>query len=114
MTVCPNCPPSRTGSASGTPSDQVAGVLREALAQGRINADELEDRLSRAYGARTFGWVASAHCAAASVPATRAGSVRRSRAKTRAPDSAQTGADTGRNAERPGQARAVSLPGVRR
>jgi hypothetical protein len=35
--------------------DQVAGVLREALAQGRINADELEERLSRAYAARTFG-----------------------------------------------------------
>lgn len=34
--------------------DQVAGVLREALAQGRISADELEDRLSRTYGARTF------------------------------------------------------------
>jgi len=26
--------------------DQVAGVLREALALGRINADELEERLS--------------------------------------------------------------------
>jgi hypothetical protein len=35
--------------------DQVAGVLREALAQGRINADELEERLSRAYAAQTFG-----------------------------------------------------------
>jgi hypothetical protein len=34
--------------------DQVAGVLREALALGRINADELEERLSRAYAARTF------------------------------------------------------------
>jgi len=35
--------------------DQVAGVLREALALGRINADELEERLSRAYAAQTFG-----------------------------------------------------------
>jgi hypothetical protein len=35
--------------------DQVAGVLREALAQGRIDAGELEERLSRAYAARTFG-----------------------------------------------------------
>lgn len=34
--------------------DQVAGVLREALARGRINADELDERLSRAYAARTF------------------------------------------------------------
>lgn len=34
--------------------DQVAGVLREALARGRIDTDELDERLSRAYTARTF------------------------------------------------------------
>lgn len=49
-------PAKRNGvRVSDADRDQVAGVLREALAQGRISADELEERLSRAYAARTFG-----------------------------------------------------------
>jgi hypothetical protein len=34
--------------------DQVAEVLREATSQGRLTFDELEERLSRAYTAKTY------------------------------------------------------------
>jgi hypothetical protein len=48
--------PARRNEArvSDADRDQVAGVLREALAQGRISTGELDERLSRAYAARTF------------------------------------------------------------
>jgi len=35
--------------------EQVATEIREHFAQGRLDADELSDRLGRAYGARTAG-----------------------------------------------------------
>ena len=38
--------------------DRVAAVLREAHAEGRLDADELAERLDAAYTARTFGELA--------------------------------------------------------
>ena len=39
--------------ASDSEREQVAGVLRDHAAQGRLDVDELADRLERAYAART-------------------------------------------------------------
>jgi hypothetical protein len=41
--------------ASDTEREQVAGVLREHAGEGRLDVDELDDRLRRAYAARTRG-----------------------------------------------------------
>jgi hypothetical protein len=41
--------------ASDTDREAVAGVLGRALSDGRLTVDEYEDRLTRAYAARTYG-----------------------------------------------------------
>ncbi|HUA50325.1 MAG TPA: DUF1707 domain-containing protein [Solirubrobacteraceae bacterium] len=41
--------------ASDADRDQVAERLRHATAEGRLNADELEERLEAAFAARTYG-----------------------------------------------------------
>jgi Domain of unknown function (DUF1707) len=41
--------------ASDAERDQVAEVLRSHAAEGRLDADELDDRLGAAYAARTHG-----------------------------------------------------------
>jgi DUF1707 SHOCT-like domain len=50
--------PDRTGHRQMRVSDadreQVAEVLREATGQGRLSFDELEERLTRAYAAKTY------------------------------------------------------------
>lgn len=48
-------PEHRAGDAD---RDRVAAVLREAHAEGRLDADELAERLGAAYAARTFGELA--------------------------------------------------------
>jgi hypothetical protein len=41
--------------AADTDREAVAGVLGRALSDGRLTVDEYEDRLARAYAARTYG-----------------------------------------------------------
>lgn len=41
--------------ASDTDRERVADLLREAAAQGRIDMDELDERLEAVYAARTYG-----------------------------------------------------------
>jgi hypothetical protein len=41
--------------ASDTDRERVADLLREAAAQGRIDMDELEERLEAVYAAKTYG-----------------------------------------------------------
>ena len=41
--------------ASDTDRDQVAAILRDALADGRLDNDEFAERLDAAYRAKTFG-----------------------------------------------------------
>jgi hypothetical protein len=41
--------------AADTDREAVAGVLGRALSEGRLTVDEYEDRLTRAYTARTYG-----------------------------------------------------------
>jgi hypothetical protein len=48
-------PEHRAGDAD---RDRVAAVLREAHAEGRLDADELAQRLDATYAARTFGELA--------------------------------------------------------
>lgn len=48
-------PEHRAGDAD---RDRVAAVLREAHAEGRLDADELAERLDATYAARTFGELA--------------------------------------------------------
>ena len=45
--------------ASDADRDQVMDVLRNATAEGRLTADELEERLEAALTARTFGDLAA-------------------------------------------------------
>ncbi len=44
----------RAMRAADTDRDRVADVLREAVAQGRISFDELDERLDQAYAAKTY------------------------------------------------------------
>jgi len=48
-------PPRRTLRASDAERELVAERLRQATADGRLLAEELEERLSRALRARTYG-----------------------------------------------------------
>jgi hypothetical protein len=41
--------------AADSDREAVAGVLGRALSEGRLTVDEYEDRLTRAYAARTYG-----------------------------------------------------------
>ena len=57
--------PDRTGPgrapdlrASDADRDRVAAVIREAAAEGRIGLDEVDERLSAVYAARTYGELA--------------------------------------------------------
>ncbi len=54
--------PERTGHGqmrvSDADRDQVAEVLRDATSQGRLTFDELEERLSRTYAAKTYAELA--------------------------------------------------------
>lgn len=51
----PEQPPSPGGMrASDRDRDQVAEVLREAAAEGRLSMDELDERLDLVYGAKTY------------------------------------------------------------
>jgi hypothetical protein len=47
-------PDPRQLRAADTDRDRVADLLRQAAAEGRITFDELDERLSRAYAAKTF------------------------------------------------------------
>jgi Domain of unknown function (DUF1707)/2TM domain len=47
--------PDASHRASDAEREAVADRLRGAAAEGRLDADELEERLGRAYGARTIG-----------------------------------------------------------
>ena len=51
--------------------ERVAAELREHFAQGRLDTDELEDRLSRAYGARTAAELHALRTDLPHLPATR-------------------------------------------
>lgn len=42
--------------------DRAGAVLREALAEGRISLDELDDRLDRIYRSRTYGELDATMC----------------------------------------------------
>ena len=44
----------RAMRAADADRERVAGVLREAVAQGRISFDELDERLDQAYSAKTY------------------------------------------------------------
>ena len=54
MTDLPERAGHRQMRVSDADRDQVAEVLREATSQGRLTFDELEERLSRAYAAKTY------------------------------------------------------------
>lgn len=41
--------------ASDADREQVAGILRDALAEGRLDMEEFEERLDATYKARTYG-----------------------------------------------------------
>lgn len=70
--------------ASDTDRELVADRLREAAGHGRLTMDELEERLERAYGARTYAELepltrdlpGSGTTAPLPAPATRTGSVK--------------------------------------
>jgi len=47
-------PDPRQLRAADTDRDRVADLLRQAAAEGRITFDELDERISRAYAAKTF------------------------------------------------------------
>lgn len=51
--------------------ERVAAELREHFAQGRLDTDELEERLSRAYGARTMSELQVLRTDLPHLPATR-------------------------------------------
>lgn len=50
-----NLPEQRNLRISDAERDEVAAVLREAAAEGRLGLDELDERLSAVYGAKTYG-----------------------------------------------------------
>jgi DUF1707 SHOCT-like domain len=63
--------------AADADREQVAAVLREAAAEGRLDLSELDERLSRVYAAKTYGelepLIGDLPAAGMSVPAARLG-----------------------------------------
>ena len=45
--------------AGSADRERTVGVLRAAFTEGRLNQDELDDRVARAYAARTYGELAA-------------------------------------------------------
>lgn len=66
--------------ASDADRERVAAVVREAAAEGRIGLDELDERLSAVFAARTYGELAEV---TADLPADAAESARESAAPAR-------------------------------
>jgi hypothetical protein len=56
--VAPIAQPEPAMRASDADRDAVAGRLRAASEDGRLDVDELEDRLAQAYAAKTYGELA--------------------------------------------------------
>jgi DUF1707 SHOCT-like domain len=56
--------------ASSADRERAVGVLRAGFTEGRLTQDELEDRIGRAYAARTYGdlWVLTADLPAGALP----------------------------------------------
>src|SRR5579862_4853485 len=58
--------------AASADRERAVGVLRAGFAEGRLSQDELDDRLGRAYSARTYGelWALTADLPAGPFPST--------------------------------------------
>ena len=56
--------------AGSADRERTVGVLRAAFTEGRLNQDELDDRVARAYAARTYGdlWALIADLPAGPLP----------------------------------------------
>ena len=56
--------------AASADRERTVGVLRAAFTEGRLNQDELDDRVARAYAARTYGdlWALIADLPAGPLP----------------------------------------------
>jgi hypothetical protein len=54
MTSTPSGPDRKSVRASDRDRDHVAEILRDAAAEGRLGMDELDERLSTAYAAKTY------------------------------------------------------------
>lgn len=50
----PDRPAARELRASDADRERVAGILRDAAAEGRLHLDELDERLAQVYAARTY------------------------------------------------------------
>ena len=56
--------------ASSADRERAVGVLRAGFTEGRLNQDELDDRIARAFAARTYGdlWALTADLPAGALP----------------------------------------------
>ena len=56
--------------AASADRERAVGVLRAGFAEGRLSQDELDDRVARAYAARTYGqlWALTADLPAGALP----------------------------------------------